>query len=676
MRTIGERRPQVAAGHARAVSPCASLGERRRAVRWFKHSARSVLIALLVSLASVAVAAHVVLGEAIEYERRDAAVGEEPGMWCAHPTNPDQLVGVTSAPQSESRSGNFIRQHYIVRVSTDGGRRWKETLRTEAAPIEVDPACAYGVNGEVFVIAMANFGQGYDGAHLWRSPDGGLTWGAPIRIDHARFFDRPHLSVDLGTSAFRGRLYIVAWGKTLPGDAVQRPDEMVVYMSDDGGASFSPPTFVPTNADAQGVVHPGETVVLPDGTFVISWTEVDMKIDYVDNTTAHTMPSPGASKIMIARSTDGGRSFGPPVEVATSAWQLALKGKEVSVGKYYPSLAVDRTTRPFQGQLYIAWSGVESGRQQILLSRSSDGGKTWGRPSLISDGHAFDAEEPAKGPHDKMVSLRVNRDGVVGAFYYAQSDPDPKVQFWPVFTASFDGGLTWSHPDRVLAEPVRYDAFNLDWSCTRLVRQHGALQPLRCWFPGRTSVPNCNYGLVADAAGRFHLFAFSNPNGRPAFATRTATARGEVTVRAEADEDLHIDLRTVSYDPTTQTVLANAQIENVGSRELRAPIRLVVDGAGDTAFVEQRIEILNADNGRSAAGAWWDFGSARGGQTLTVGERSAPRQLKLRFRGTLRSSISSAQRLQLNLRTYRREGSYEYRSVHATVPPNDTPPID
>lgn len=623
----------------------------RNGVAVLKEARCEILLVVCILMIFNANANKISFGPETTYEIRNSGVGEEPGMWCSHPADPNQLIGITSAPESAFRSGNFLRQNFIVRLSANGGRTWTETLRTSGAPLEVDPACAYGMDGQVFISAMANFGESYDGANLWRSSDGGRTWEAPTRIDHARFFDRPFLNVDLGDTPFRGRLYVVAWGKTLPGDALQRPDQMVVYTSDDGGKTFNPPAVVPTkNDEGKGAVHPGEAVVLPDGTYVISWTEVDMEIDY---SKARMLPSPGMSTVKIARSVDGGRSFGPPIEVAKSKWRMESEGREIFVGKYYPTIAVDQTGGLFKNNIYIAWADASEARQQIMLSRSSDSGVTWEEPKVLSEGHAFNSEKPARGPHNKMVVLRVNKNGVVGAFYYAQSNPDPDVQFWPVFTASVDGGATWSSLERVLEAPVRYSELNLDWNCTRLMKRQGVMQPARCWFPGRTSVPNCLYGLVPDAAGDFHVFAFSNTGGRPKFTMRTARVNDEVARRVEVDAEVHIEMYTVSYDPESQVVTANAIISNVGSHELRLPIRLVVDGVGDTPLVEQKIEILNSDNERLTAGAWWDFWSSLGNRVLAVGEQSAPRLLKIRFNGRMKMSISSAQRMQLNLRVYK-----------------------
>lgn len=589
------------------------------------------------------------LGPAVTYDRRALSAGEEPGMWCAHPTDPDQLIGITSASATAYPAGNELRQNYVVRRSEDGGQTWVQVLRTSAAPIEIDPACTYGIDGQIFVSAMAYTGTGYSGANLWRSLDGGRSWEPPTRIDHARFFDRPFLTVDRGNTPYRGRLYVVAWGKSLPGDALQRPDEMVVYTSDDGGKTLVPAGLVPTtNDNGRGAVHPGEAVVLPDGTYVISWTEVDMEIDFEKS---KRLPSPGVGTVKIARSLDGGQLFEPPIEVAKSQWRMESDGRDVFVSKFYPSLAVDITEGPFSGSLYVAWADASTGRQEIMFSRSSDGGKTWTAPKVLSQGQSFDSANPVRGPHNKMVVVRVDHRGVVGALYYAQDDPDPDVTFRPAFTASLDGGTTWSSPERVLDDATHYNAFNLDWDCPRLSGRAGAAHPIKCTFPARASVPNCLYGLAASTAGGFHAFVFSNPHGRPTFTMRNVTVAGDVMRHEEVDADIHLLVETHSYNTRTQTVWANATILNTSSRELRLPIRLVVDRL-DRTLVQQQIEILNADNRRPSAGAWWDFTGRTNNAVLAAGEQSAPRLLKIRFTGTLKTSISSAPRMQLNLRTY------------------------
>ncbi|MFT3791449.1 MAG: sialidase family protein [Rudaea sp.] len=615
-----------------------------------------MFIAVCVMLNFNANASQIHFSPEMAYESRNITVGEEPGMWCAHPTDPNQLIGITSAPETASLSGNFIQQNYIVRRSKDGGRTWKETLRTSAAPREADPACAYGPDGEVFVSAMTNFGTRFDGASIWRSTDGGQTWEKPSRIEHARFFDRPFLAVDRGATAHHGRLYVVGWGKSLTGDALQRPDEIVVYTSDDGGKHFNPPAYIPTKSaqGRDGIVHLGEPTVLPDGTYIVSWAELDMELD---STTGAGLASQGTgtSMIKIARSIDGGRSFEPPIEVAKARWKMELNGRRFTVSKYYPSIAVDNTEGPFRNTIYAAWADATEGRQQIAFSRSSDGGKTWTSPSIVSDGHAFDSSEPARGPHNKMVVLRVNKNGVLGAFYYAQSTPDPDVQFWPVFTASLDGGTTWLPPEHVLKTPVYYGAMNLNWDCWRYLDRQGNALPLLCMFPARTSVPNCLYGLTTSADGDFRIFAFSDPNGQPTYTMRNASIQGNVTRREEVAADVNVNMQTISYDPKTQIVIARAVITNVGTHDLGLPIRLVVNNAGNNPTLEQKIEILNSDNARETAGAWWDFKSTSSGRTLFSGQRTEPRMLKFQFAGKFKTSISSAQGMLLYLKVYATE---------------------
>src|SRR6185312_1331030 len=112
-------------------------------------------------------------GPELPYESRSVSVGEEPGMWCSHPSDSTRMIGITSAPETTFRAGNFVRQNYIVRITNDGGHTWKEAMRTSAAPVEIDPACAYGTDNQVFVAAMAFDGIRYRGVNLWRSSDEG-----------------------------------------------------------------------------------------------------------------------------------------------------------------------------------------------------------------------------------------------------------------------------------------------------------------------------------------------------------------------------------------------------------------------------------------------------------------------------------------------------------------------
>src|SRR5207253_3154623 len=86
-----------------------------------------------------------------------------------------------------------------------------------------------------------------------------------------------------------------------------------------------------------------------------------------------------------------------------------------------PSIAADPGSKPFKDRVYAVWPDGRSGRQEILLSYSTDQGKTWSRPIVVND----DRPKGPTRPDHLMPTIAVNRDGVVGVAWYDRRDnPD------------------------------------------------------------------------------------------------------------------------------------------------------------------------------------------------------------------------------------------------------------
>jgi hypothetical protein len=102
-----------------------------------------------------------------------------------------------------------------------------------------------------------------------------------------------------------------------------------------------------------------------------------------------------------------------------------------------PALAVDRAS----GRVYLAWTrGLSAKRATIVVSSSTDEGRTWSPPAEVSD--ALD--------HPHLASLAT---GPGGALYAAGIDA--KVGVW--VSHSVDGGRTFSPPraaGRLIANPA------------------------------------------------------------------------------------------------------------------------------------------------------------------------------------------------------------------------------
>ncbi|MEM7479902.1 MAG: sialidase family protein [Acidobacteriota bacterium] len=298
----------------------------------------------------------------------------------------------------------------VARRSLDSGWTWQADALLEAAPVtQNDPQVITASGGWVFAAWIEGFEPG---VKVVRSSDSGVTWSAPITILQAGkppdFSDKPILVA----SADGQRVWV----------AFNASDGWVA-SSDDFGASFGVPHR--TSADGRYWFHNGGAVAL-DG--AVWFTAVDYSQDYSGDSNIRLVTSPdgeppwqtptldtsrelppctwdpgcpegflgptsavavdAAGRIVVAysaarvpngtlhlytrRSTDGGATWSPPVEIS------AGRGHHT-----FPALAAG----PVPGDFRLAWQddGAGTGFWNTRLARSTDGGLTWSAPVRLSD---------------------------------------------------------------------------------------------------------------------------------------------------------------------------------------------------------------------------------------------------------------------------------------------------
>jgi hypothetical protein len=126
----------------------------------------------------------------------------------------------------------------------------------------------------------------------------------------------------------------------------------------------------------------------------------------------------GRDTLAVARSTNGGQTF---------TWHdAAPQGVAGIQDKEW--LVIDNTGGPRDGWLYLAWT--DFGNRRLVFSRSTDGGRTWSPPRILS----FDGQgvRPAVAP-----------SGDVHVVWRGYDDGSPAI-FW---TRSTDGGITFPVPE-------------------------------------------------------------------------------------------------------------------------------------------------------------------------------------------------------------------------------------
>ena len=156
------------------------------------------------------------------------------------------------------------------------------------------------------------------------------------------------------------------------------------------------------------------------------------------------------NNVGFTKSIDNGATFAPPVNVAPAAYLTMDQVPGNDRVHNFPSLAVDNSGGPFQGNLYLVYANNASrDGADVMLQRSTDRGVTFSSPIALNS-------RPGADRAQWFPWVTVDRtNGRVYAIHYDQGVAtsgdltETSVQF------SDDGGATWSKPMPLSATPFR-----------------------------------------------------------------------------------------------------------------------------------------------------------------------------------------------------------------------------
>jgi hypothetical protein len=162
----------------------------------------------------------------------------------------------------------------------------------------------------------------------------------------------------------------------------------------------------------------------------------------------------------FARSTDGGRTFGEPVNLSNTE---AGVGKGRTAPRRWHNGSLDLAAGP-DGRVVAAWTAYEGG---LWASRSTDGGATFGEPVRVTGtGEAADSGAGASGAEDAVAaggtvheparapSLAMAPDGRVHLAWAVGEDPEADLRH----AVSEDGGRSFGEPRRLFPGGGHADA--------------------------------------------------------------------------------------------------------------------------------------------------------------------------------------------------------------------------
>ena len=368
-------------------------------------------------------------------------------------TDPNNVLGVPISLDGVSfsaDSGNTF---------TDSGFLPPGTFSANALLGDPVVTCTSSTHFQYVSILNTTTPDGLDpiiGPSLSISTDGGKTWSAPSQVvsldGNTELADKPWLAVD---PANPRRMYL-----TYTHFSFLSCTTIELLASTDAGKTWSAPTFIDSSCNYPDVIMlTGSAVVISPGGKI-----------YV---TYELFPFPpvgrsfGNNAIYFAYSMDQGKTFNTPYKVS----DVVPGGDGVELNGHivvdeYPQIAVDRTTAPSRGTIYITWP---DGRNKILPDANAPSG-TYAYPDAFvakctNLGRSFKvlgAVSPTPktysdiGRDQFLPGIAVNRGGQVGVCYYDRRNDVYNLRVERYCSVSNDQGKTWkdlraSHLDWVPA---------------------------------------------------------------------------------------------------------------------------------------------------------------------------------------------------------------------------------
>jgi hypothetical protein len=342
--------------------------------------------------------------------------------------------------------------HYQFGIGTyysmDGGRTWHDNgllpgLDQYKSGLVSDVSIAFGPGGTAYICVVVADGGRASGVDVLRSSDGGKTFSPPVEVytdtTGAVFNDKPWIAVDRSRGPNRGTVY-VAWNADGVGSAEADPDAV---RPANRAADSDSPDGIEVSHSTDG----GKTFSTP-----VQVADFDADHFYLGALPAVapdgtlyvaflSMDSGGlADGIGLVSSEDGGQTF-TPVRI--------IQRSLVGLPDHLPNSTFRNTSLPTfaispkDGALVTAWADYRNQDADIMASTSTDGGRTWS--SAVRVNH--DRKGNGKDQFQPVIAVAPN--GVLScAWFDRRFDPNDRLIDEVVAQSSTDG-KTWGNIIRV-----------------------------------------------------------------------------------------------------------------------------------------------------------------------------------------------------------------------------------
>jgi len=334
----------------------------------------------------------------VNQDRNPIAARNSPDL-VVNPTERTNMVVVDRVDRPDYTAG--------VHVTNNGGGNWQDVaLKAPAGNVGklFAPAATFDSKGMLYVSYVTLSGPGNSPDSFWvaRSGDRGLNFDEPTKIAGPHTFQ-----TSLAADPKSGRLF-ASWLQSRPEATMcilcfaQTGLPIVVSRSDDGGRTWSPPAQV-SDGGRMRVGAPSLAVDKDGNPAVVYLDYGNDRLDWENTPGTYD----GRFTIVVARSTDQGVRWEPGQVVDAD---MVPPGRFLVYLPVSPSFAISG-----DGDMVVAWADGRSGDSDVLLRRSTDGGKTWAKPVQVNRGTRGD------GVPQDLPSVSVSPGGRIDVVYYDRS---------------------------------------------------------------------------------------------------------------------------------------------------------------------------------------------------------------------------------------------------------------
>ncbi|HEX4964787.1 MAG TPA: sialidase family protein [Thermoanaerobaculia bacterium] len=442
----------------------------------------------------------------------------------ANPANPYHMVG---ASKRFTDPANYVFD-LATYATFDGGLSWSEARPKpqDGWGLLSDPVIAWDDAGNVYLVSLPLVkADDFVGIAVYKSTDGGRTWGAPDVVFKGKA-DKPWAMGDTNpASPHHGNVYAV-WLKLSESEedeagavTIVVPAELRFARTLDHGASWkgtgsrSAGSSLFTAAAAKGFRSP-ELTVAADGTVYIVWFD-DLQ------------PS-----ILFTRSTDGGATFSPPAEVAAQV----KEPPEILPGASFRAEIAPTACTAGASLVVFAWTDQTPGTSRVYYRRSTDGGATW-LGSSAGDPLLAGAAASGAGRQEFFPQIVALPSGEIGCAFYEMGPKGTagKNLIDVVLAVSTDQGATF---------PQRATITDRPWDPT-------VAEVIRTASPRVTFIGDY-FGLEATRLGFFPFWTDTRTGVQEIFTARVAVNPADLYLRdsaADTGDPAAVPSPDAAWDP-------------------------------------------------------------------------------------------------------------------------------